>query len=164
MLKNRAMPKNWTRCLMSAGALAGVVLLDEWFAGYIPALPARLAIIFGFALGLERLWPRYAAKEDQPEHQSTEFETTEPATFSSTQMLAEISTALEHLRSVGLLLEISESHRQPLPRAVPLNVELVIKHLDKARRQFAVHERLDVPETRGEPVSIHGAQPLPVSE
>jgi hypothetical protein len=117
---------------MTAGAFASVIALDAWLAIYISALPARVTLIFSLAHIAYRMWPHHAGSSAQLKQPGTAVQ----STCEDARMLAKITTALEHLRSVRLLLEISEVHRQRLPRAVPLNVELVIKRLDAARQRF----------------------------
>ena len=51
-------------------------------------------------------------------------------------LLQEVALAIEHIRSIRVLLEISQAHRQPIPPAVPHNLALVAKHLDNAQHQL----------------------------
>jgi hypothetical protein len=128
LLQKRYDAEDFAQSLMISGAFASVIALDAWLAIYISALPARLALIFCLVYIAYRMWPHRAGSSAQLKQPATAAH----STCKDARMLAEITTALEHLRSVHLLLEISEAHRQRLPRAVPLNVELVIKRLDAA--------------------------------
>lgn len=60
-----------------------------------------------------------------------------PAAFADEKALLgrELSLASEHLHSIRLLLEISQSHQQPIPTAALRNLELVSKHLLEIRRR-----------------------------
>lgn len=151
-----AMPKYWMRWLTAAGVLAATVLLDEWLETYTSALLLRLALIAVLALVAVRFWPKRAPIPVEPQPPPDQ-----AGPSPDKQMMAEIATALEHLRSVGLLLEISETHRQPLPRVVPLNLELVIKHLEKARQQFTAREQDPVLSQR---ISVESPHTFPASE
>ena len=44
--------------------------------------------------------------------------------------------AADHLESIKTLLEVSQSHQQPIPRAAFQNLELVSKNLREIERQF----------------------------
>jgi hypothetical protein len=46
--------------------------------------------------------------------------------------------AAEHLESIKTLLEVSQSHQQPIPRAALQNLELVAKSLRDIERKFGV--------------------------
>lgn len=45
---------------------------------------------------------------------------------------ADLALALEHLQSIRVLLQVSAAHRQPVPPAVLINLDLVLKNLRKA--------------------------------
>ena len=47
-----------------------------------------------------------------------------------------LKLAAEHVESIKTLLEISQTHQQPIPRAAFQNLELVSKHLRTIERQF----------------------------
>jgi hypothetical protein len=134
------MPNNWKQVLTIACAIAGMELLDEWLAVYIPGIVLRVALLFGLAFIAGSLWQWYPATSEQSARKAIEAGDAERIAVLDMQAISEVTIALEHLRSVRLLLEISDIHRQPLPRAVPLNLELVIKHLDNARQRFGSRE------------------------
>jgi hypothetical protein len=56
----------------------------------------------------------------------------------------EIALAIEHLESIRVLLEISRGHQQPVPRAVPTNLDLVLKHLRTASKHLHPETPTDV--------------------
>jgi len=153
-------PRNWIRSLMIAAAFAGMILLDEYLAVYVPAMAARLTLVLGFTFVAGFLWRQYRASLPQSIHTSIEGAHTENITTLDVQAISEITTALEHLRSVRLLLEISNNHGQPLPRAVPLNLELVIKHLDRARERFRSRELVDTSLNQIARMCVDGPQSL----
>jgi hypothetical protein len=43
--------------------------------------------------------------------------------------------AADHVESIKALLEVSQTHRQPIPRAAFQNLELVSKHLRDIQKQ-----------------------------
>ena len=56
-------------------------------------------------------------------------------------LLQEVALAIELIRSIGVLLEISQTHRQPIPPALPHNLALVAKHLDNASTSSGLNAR-----------------------
>lgn len=49
-------------------------------------------------------------------------------------LYADLGLAADHVESIRALLEISQAHRQPVPRAVFQNLDLVSKHLRAIQR------------------------------
>jgi hypothetical protein len=49
--------------------------------------------------------------------------------------------AADHLESIKTLLEVSQNHQQPIPRAAFQNLELVSRNLREIERQFAANEQ-----------------------
>ena len=156
------MSKDLTRSLMTAGVVAGGVVLDAWLSIYISALPARVALISAFAYVAGRMWSHWSASSPQLKQPAIQTGAVADSALADARMLAEVTTATEHLRSVRLLIEISEGHRQPLPRAVPVNLDLVIKHLDKARQLFSAGDRPGV--ATGPGICVDGQRPLAAHE
>lgn len=52
------------------------------------------------------------------------------------RLSADLKLAADHVESIRTLIEVSEAHRQPVPRAAFQNLELVSKHLRGIERQL----------------------------
>jgi hypothetical protein len=55
------------------------------------------------------------------------------------EMSADLGLAADHVESIRTLLEVSEAHRHPIPRAAFQNLELVSKHLRGVQRSLESH-------------------------
>ena len=52
------------------------------------------------------------------------------------RLRGDLELAADHVESIRALLEISQTHQQPIPRAVFQNLELVSKHLREIQQQL----------------------------
>ncbi|MCC7155642.1 MAG: hypothetical protein IT161_13785 [Bryobacterales bacterium] len=52
------------------------------------------------------------------------------------RLSANLKLAADHVESIRTLIEVSEAHQQPVPRAAFQNLELVSKHLRGIERQL----------------------------
>jgi hypothetical protein len=59
------------------------------------------------------------------------------------ELSGNLRLAADHLESIKTLLEVSQSHQQPIPRAAFQNLELVSKNLRAIERQFGSASQQD---------------------
>jgi hypothetical protein len=127
--------KSW---LILAAVLCTALLVDEWLAlSQSPAAFGRAALVIGLATALNWYWPRASSARTDPEPSAMPGVTDGIIPpVGDENLLKEVALAIEHIRSIRALLEISQTHRQPIPLAVPHNLALVAKHLDNAQHQL----------------------------
>jgi hypothetical protein len=114
---------NATRLLVTAGSLAGLALVNEWLAESVPLLPFRMPLLLAVAF-VAAIWLRpFPAPAPVRPVQADGGES----------LLAEVDHAIDHLRSAVVVLQVSQAYRQPLPPSMLLTLELVLKHLVRAR-------------------------------
>jgi hypothetical protein len=108
--------------------LAAVLALDDWLS-LTPY--SRLVLIGAAALVSGALINRSNQRPQQPD--SPPLPTPPLPRESSYPPVSpcELSLAIEHIQSIRVLLDVSASHNQPIPRAVLVNLDLVLKHLRK---------------------------------
>jgi hypothetical protein len=103
-------------------------VIDDWLSH---TLYSRLVLIAAAALVSDALINRSNRRPRQPD--SPPLPT--PALPSESSHLpvspSELSLAIEHIQSIRVLLDVSASHNQPIPRAVLVNLDLVLKNLRK---------------------------------
>jgi hypothetical protein len=138
--------KAW--CVIAA-ALASVMIIDQWLAA--PDM-YRVGIRIGLVVAIACIGAVLLCRVNLSRHADllTQVDGAEvpPAVPpASEQLLRDVSLAVEHIESIRILLEISNTHNQPIPRAVPANLNLVLKNLENARTRFSVR-----PETAHSPV------------
>jgi hypothetical protein len=133
-------------CCFIVLTLWGVILADQWLAMNAPfGIFGRSGLLLGVAVAGTVLLRRFTRGESarlSPANQPNELSSEQPR--ASEQVLRELALAMEHLESIRVLLEISDSHQQPVPRAVPTNLRLVLKHLRSAGRQLDVETQSNV--------------------
>jgi len=72
-------------------------------------------------------------------------------TSTSRRLSGNLRLAADHVESIRALLEVSQTHRQPIPRAAFQNLELVSKNLREIQRQL---------DTDAQPVDLEGTLQL----
>ena len=127
----------WTMWLIAGPALAAVVSVDDWFgARPYPRLIILAAAAFAFVAVIQR--SQRSSESAEPPGPSTCAAST---TYSPGAFFAsEPGLAIEHIQSILVLLHVSASHNQPVPRAVLVNLELVLKSLSKLHGSSAPSE------------------------
>jgi hypothetical protein len=117
-----------TAWLLTAIGLAAALAIDDWLS-HTPY--SRLVLIAGAALMISALINRSNQRRQQPD--SPPLPTPALPTESSHLEVppSELALAIEHIQSIRVLLDVSASHNQPIPRAVLVNLDLVLKHLRK---------------------------------
>jgi hypothetical protein len=103
--------------------LAAVLAVDDWFG---VTFPARLLLSMAAALAVVALIGR-SSRIQQPSPSPLTIPSRSPAP--GFHESSELNLAIEHIESIRVLLQVSEAHNQPIPAAVPLNLDLVVKHL-----------------------------------
>ncbi len=58
------------------------------------------------------------------------------STSSCRRLSGNLRLAADHVESIRTLLEVSQTHQQPIPRAAFQNLQLVSKHLREIQRQL----------------------------
>jgi hypothetical protein len=120
----RRATKSW---VIAAVVLTAALLLDGWLALLpVPVFYGRAALIIGLASVLSWYRPKFATTGTTAVVERT----TTPA--ANDDLIREIALAVEHIRSIRVLLHVSQAHEQPVPPAVSRNLALVAKHLEKA--------------------------------
>jgi hypothetical protein len=117
-------PKAW---LLTAIGLAAVLAIDDWLSH---TLSSRLVLIAAAALVSGALINWSNQRPQQPDSQPLQ---TPAFPRESLHLVfpSELALAIEHLQSIRVLLDVSESYNQAIPRAVLVNLDLVLKHLRK---------------------------------
>jgi len=64
------------------------------------------------------------------------------------RLSTDVGLAADHVESIRALLEISQAHQQPIPRAVFQNLDLVSKHLRAIQRRLEAGRPDEQPELR----------------
>jgi hypothetical protein len=124
----------------------GVIVADQWLALNAPfGICGRLGLVLGVAATGTVLLYRFTRSglaSPSPANEPNALLSDKPR--AGEQVPRVLALAIEHLESIRVLLEISDSHQQPLPRAVPTNLNLVLKHLRSAGRQLHAETHRDV--------------------
>jgi hypothetical protein len=131
----RPIVKSW---LMTAAVICTTLIVNESLASSRPlALYSRVALVIGLATALTWYWRSLSSARMDPEPSAIPRAPHEniPPTMDE-NLVREVALAIEHIRSIRVLLEISRAHRQPIPPAVPHNLALVAKHLENAQQQL----------------------------
>ena len=117
-----------TAWLLTAIGLAAVLAIDDWLS---PTVYSRLVLIAAAALMIGALINRSNQRRQLPD--SPPLPTPALPTESSHLEVSpsELALAIEHIQSIRVLLDVSASHNQPIPHAVLVNLDLVLKHLRK---------------------------------
>lgn len=134
----------FTCCLFIASALCVVIIADEWLAAHGPAaVYGRIGLIIGVAAAgavhcyrsdLGRCSSGPLIDNDESQAMSL------GSPVRNEELVRDLSLAIEHIESIRVLLEISRAHQQPVPRAIPANLDLVLKNLQKAREQLSTQK------------------------
>jgi hypothetical protein len=112
--------------LIAALNLAAVLAIDDRFGR---TAYARVLLVAVAASGLAALINRCRQRAPQPVESPPAI--TLPAREQRLSPAPELDLAIEHIQSIRVLLDVSSSHNQPVPRAVFVNLDLVLKHLRK---------------------------------
>lgn len=113
--------------LLTAAGFFTALLVRDWLgsAAYLtPVTAAAAATIVAIA------WPR----EQRGEPALSIARRTQGERGGTTHRQlpsSELKLAVEHIQSILVLLQISADHKQPVPRAVLVNLDLVLKNLTK---------------------------------
>jgi hypothetical protein len=101
--------------------------MDDWFRG---DLYSRLLIIAAAASALVAVARR---SRPEPPVAATPHPSISVESRNSIPDLpaAELGLAIEHIQSIRVLLQVSASYNQPVPRAILVNLDLVHKNLRK---------------------------------
>jgi hypothetical protein len=137
--------------LFITGALFTFVVMDDWVAGFPSiAVWARIALVVGFAAAATCVWAIWGlrASTATADPKPSELSASSPQAVVSQDLVRELTLALDHIRSIRVLLEISQTHRQPVPPSVPRNLELVAKYLENAQKPFLLKPVTPVPVER----------------
>jgi hypothetical protein len=113
--------------LLIACGLAMGIVIEDWassvYAGF--GGPAVIATVIAFVI-------TRAVGFQQPSAALTVAAQARPSHLPRHPLpAAELALAVEHIQSIRVLLEVSSSHDQPVPRAVLVNLQLVLKSLRK---------------------------------
>jgi hypothetical protein len=139
------MQRVYTSWVFAAAVLCAALVVDDWAAAsQSTAVYTRIALIVFAASVLTLLGRDSEPDAGSPAAAPVEGSYRKFAPAIIDNHLREIALALDHIRSIRVLLEISQTHRQPIPSAVPRNLELVAKHLDNAQQQLTF-EPVDMP-------------------
>jgi hypothetical protein len=138
--------------LLTVFALWTVTAVDKWLPRSDVSIYGQLAWIVALATLATWHWRKHKHTLQPP------VSAQDPAVISVRQpqehasqhdgLLREVALAIEHIRSIRILLDISQAHQQPIPRAVPGNLDLVLKHLLKAQEQFSVEPTVESVDVR----------------
>jgi hypothetical protein len=112
--------------LIAALSLAAVLAIDDRFGG---TAYARVLLVIVVASVIAAMINRSRQREQQPVEPPPS--KTRPPREQRLVPAPELGLAIEHIQSIRVLLDVSSSHKQPVPRAVFVNLELVLKHLGK---------------------------------
>ena len=133
-------------CVSIASMLWFVVIIDQWLtSNALFGIYGRIGLILSVAATATIVFYRWRcrqlAKRLPVMAPSQNMSDTPPP---SQQLRRELALAIQHLESIGVLLDISDGHQQPVPRAVPANVKLVLKHLRNAARQVHTDTQMNL--------------------
>jgi hypothetical protein len=138
-----------------AFALASVIVVDEWLASQgAAAVYARITFIVAVAVLGAFQWRRFSRCETRDLSPADKARAMCPDCEPVNQNLVrELALAIEHIQSIRILLEISSTHQQPIPRAVPANLSLVAKHLRKACIRLSTEKETELIQPLPEPAA-----------
>lgn len=126
-----------TQCFLTAIGLTAVLALDSWLGAPVYVrfvlIGAAAPLIVALIVNL-RPARQPAASAPPPAMPALQGESSRPALPPS-----ELYLAIEHIQSIRVLLQVSASYNQPIPTAVPVNLDLVLKHLRKLTAADAPH-------------------------
>ena len=125
------MERIFWRWLLVGAVLGGVLIVDGWLSGFF----ARLALVAVAAAALAWWFGKTGPRRDEASPETASPAGPVVSSAAAENLLGEVALALDHIRSIRILLEISQTHQQPVPPAVQHNLGLVAKHLESAQKQ-----------------------------
>jgi hypothetical protein len=109
-------------CLLTAIGLAAVLAIDDWLG---VTAQARLLLIVAAAPVIAALIERSKPAQQPATLPPPPVRTDLPSeSFRAALPLSELDLAIEHIQSIRVLLQVSASHNQPIPRQFPSTLTL----------------------------------------